>query len=238
MSEFRRMPEPEFDLAKAVAGLMRPESISAFSPYHKVSDNRDRFSAFRSLSQKRGRRYVECTLNSFNVNVDEQRNVVDQLKQFAKDMPTLLHKGNGGVILLGPPGTGKDHLLMGLMREAILTHGFSVTWVDGLRLFSMIKSAIKTDDVEDMLKEYVRVQVLAISDPVPPRDELTAYELAILRDLIERRYSQAMATWVTTNVQTKEDAVRLFTSAVLGRLLDGSTQLFCGWSNHRSPRNQ
>ena len=83
-----------------------------------------------------------------------------------------------------------------------------------------------------------RPQILALSDPVPPRDELSAYELSILRDVVEHRYSHGLSTWVTTNVDNQAEAQRLFSGAVLDRLLHGATEVFCDWSSYRRPVNQ
>ncbi len=160
--------------------------------------------------------------------------MITTLDQFCSQMPEQIRQG-GGLVLLGPPGTGKDHLLAAAMRSAIIDHGFTVVWTDGLRLYQRIKSAIAENKTEVFLKSMFRPQILALSDPVPPRDELTAYELSILRDIVEHRYSHGLSTWVATNVDNKADAQRLFSVAVLDRLLHGATEVFCGWSSYRKP---
>jgi DNA replication protein DnaC len=211
------------------------QTTAALDPYRERMATAERLRYWREFCVRRGRRYVLSSFENYEVKSEPQRAVVLQLQDFALRMPSRLSAGTGGIVLLGPPGTGKDHLLMALMRSAILEHGFAVSWVDGMRLFARIKAAIKTGRVEELLEELSGFQILALSDPVPPRDELTAYEMSILRDIIERRYSKAMATWITTNVQTAADAKRLFTEAVLTRLIDGATQLFCDWESHRRP---
>ena len=160
--------------------------------------------------------------------------MVTTVSDFCDHMPDRI-AGGGGLVLLGPPGTGKDHLLAAAMRSAIIDHGFSVAWADGLRLYQRIKSAIAKNKTEAFLESMFKPQILALSDPVPPKDELTAYEMCILRDIVEHRYSHGLSTWVTTNVDNKTDAKRLFSGAVLDRLLHGATELFCDWGSYRKP---
>lgn len=220
-------------LVEAVSRL--EASADHLNPYRIRLPSVERLKHWRNLCAQRGRRYVRANLETYECRCDAHRNVVRRLKEFAAAMPDRLSAGEGGIVLLGPPGTGKDHLLMGLMRSAVVDHGFSVRWMDGMRLFAQIKAGIRTNRVEQLLDDVCSVGILALSDPVPPRDELTAFEMAVLRDIIERRYSRMMATWITTNVQTAEDATRLFTSAVLDRLMHGATQLFCDWESFRRP---
>lgn len=222
------------ELLTAVEKLLSPQSLESLNPYRNAMEPVERLKAFREFVVHRGRRYATCTLDSF-ADVDGAHGVLQSLKAFCEQMVDRLRGGQGGLVLLGPPGTGKDHLLMGVMRTAILEHGLRVRWFDGLRLFDELRQHIADNSVSAFVSELCKVQVLAISDPVPPRDMLSTYELSKLREIVDRRYSDGMATWITTNVQTPEDAQRLFTEAVLSRLLDGALELFCGWSCYRRP---
>lgn len=213
---------------------LRTNKLNPYTEF--VIDERERFGLCKRLIEERGVRYANCDLSSFDIEGDKERaDVVSRVAEFIDDMPARLRSGNGGLILLGPPGTGKDHLLMATMKAATLQHGFRVRWVDGLQLFSDVKAAIANNETKTLINELCKAQILAISDPVPPRDELSAFELQVIRNLIERRYSAMRATWITTNVQTAADAKRLFSDAVLTRLLDGALELFCGWESYRRP---
>ena len=62
------------------------------------------------------------------------------------------------VVLAGPPGTGKDHLLTALMWQAC-KFGFSVEWVNGLDLFAEYRDAIDGSTTESaLLAGYVRAR--------------------------------------------------------------------------------
>lgn len=228
-------------LDASVDRLLRDESLQKLSRYNRQLAHEARLQAFRELCLLRGRRYVTCTLESITepargLKIDAFKTAIGQLKQFRDQMQDKCHTGEGGVVLIGPPGTGKDHIMFALMRHAILECGFRVAWFDGVRLLAKIKSAIADHSTESLLRQLSSVQVLCVSDPIPPRDELTAFEMSVLRDIFERRYSDKAATWVSTNVQSEQDAARLFSAPLLGRLVDGSLVVSCQWDNYRRPK--
>ena len=226
---------PPRSLADRVDALVgSPTARRRRSPYGSPMNDDERYDAFAALVATRGRRYAGCSLGSFKADSVGARAAVASLRQLAADMPRRLHDGEGGLLLYGPAGVGKDHLLFAMMRSAIVDHGFAVAWWDGLRLLAEVKSAIADGGVETMLSSLVRVPVLGLSDPVPPRDTLTTYEMAVIRDLFERRYSHAAATWVTTNIEETGEANRLLSAPVMSRLRHGALQIHCDWSDYRT----
>ena len=227
------------ELNAVVERLLREESVRKLSGYNRRLAPEGRLEAFRELCRLRGRRYVTCTLESLTeprgLQSEAFKTAIMQLKEFRDQMQAKCEAGNGGLLLMGPPGTGKDHIMFAMMRHAIIECGYRVTWHDGVRLFARIKSAIADHGTESLLRSLTAVHVLCLSDPIPPRDELTTYEMAVLRDIFERRYSDQSATWVSTNVQSEQDASRLFSAPLLGRLVHGSTVISCNWDNYRRP---
>ncbi len=228
--------DPE-ELQQAVNNMVNDFQSRRHNPYtHRVEDPRERFAMLTRLIEERGVRYAHCDLDNFAVDGDEERgNVVARLTDFIDNMPERLTTAKGGLILLGPWGTGKDHLIMSAMKAAILRYGFRVRWVDGLEMLADVKAAIETHSTTTLVDQLSQSQILVISDPVPPRDELKPYELSIIRRIVEKRYSAMRATWITTNVQTADDAARLLSGPVLSRLVHGALELFCGWESHRRP---
>ena len=142
-----------------------------------------------------GWRYRNCTLDNFVCDYDNQRTVVARLRRFAEIMPEAMAE-HGGLLLYGKGGTGKDHLLAALMREAIQRHGLRVAWFDGGRLYDLFADAIASGTLEKFQDRLARPHVLAISDPQPPRDDLTPSQLRRLRDCIDRRYRDGLGALV------------------------------------------
>lgn len=206
------------------------------SPYKQRLDVRDRLAELKKLVAERGLRYAGATLENFHATQPEQKKAVAVISDYIEKMPEhLVSTNGGGLLLIGPPGTGKDHLLMAAMKSAIIEHGFTVVWVDGLRMFHRIKAAIASGSTEREIASYVKPQILSISDPLPPKDELSTYEMACLRDIIEQRYSAGKSVWITTNVQSQEEAKQKLTGPLLSRIGHNATEVNCTWPCYRKP---
>jgi DNA replication protein DnaC len=140
-----------------------------------------------------------------------------------------------GVLLYGPSGTGKDHLLIALAVEAIKSDVPSFEWVNGQDLFGGARDLMDSHDSELMfVAKYSRPAVLILSDPVPIDGELTNHQANILYRIVDRRYRECRATWVTMNVKDSNDASKRIGAAIVDRLKDDALALFCNWPSYRT----
>lgn len=193
------------------------------------------------LARLIGKRYAYSSLASFELfgkpeDQEAQRKVIEQVKKFGQNMLSHTARG-GGLILYGPPGTGKDHLLVSLMRHAILAHGLRVHWCNGQTLFGEFRDNIdKATSERELLTKYVRPLVLGISDPVPPKGEISNYAASMLYRIIEDRYRELKPTWVTVNVADAKEASKELSGPILDRLRDTSVAIFCNWPSYRQAR--
>jgi DNA replication protein DnaC len=214
--------------------LARFESGAA-CPYSRRLSSGERTECLRHLTGKLGKRYRDCTLQSFSVYDPRQAEVVRRLSAFAGKMPDYL-KTSGGLVLFGDAGTGKDHLLAALLKIAIAMHGLEVQWYDGGSLFDDFYFCIKSESELDLKRLCAALQkphVLAISDPQPPQGPLSDAQIRRLRDTIDRRYRAGLSTWITTNLDRKGDAEALLTVPLLQRIKEGSAAILCDWPSYR-----
>jgi DNA replication protein DnaC len=185
------------------------------------------------LQETVGCRYAHCSFDTFKVNSRKQKAVLDALLGYAKDFPAR-YRGGTNIVLFGPSGTGKDHLLLGLARVAITEHHTKVRWQSGQELYSALRDAMKEDYPEgDVLSPYLGASVLLLSDPLPPRGELTEYQAASLFRVIDYRYRNLKPTWVTLNVASGEEAEKRMGVQVVDRLRHGALSLHCSWPSFR-----
>jgi DNA replication protein DnaC len=220
-----------------VCDFLEKMDSGEFDPWKKRYGDHERNENLRALVNILGPRYRNCTLANFQ-QYDPKRQcpVLKALNEFAVDMPNRLR--GGGIIFIGNPGTGKDHLMAALLKIAVARHRLSAAWWDGGTLYDAIAAAISDDTFEKLRRRLLEPQILAISDPIPPRGNLTDPQLRRLRDAVDRRYRATKSTWITTNVDTTGDAEALLTKPVLERITEGALQIFCDWESYRTRKSK
>lgn len=198
---------------------------------------RERDLRWAALTRQIGKRYAKCRVSNFQLSEDpavaaRQQGVIDALRAYGNEIEQNIKAGRG-IVLDGQPGTGKDHLLVGLMYAAVGA-GFAVAWRNGMDLFGQLRDAI-TNGTEErrILSELVKPDVLVLSDPVPPWGDLTQYQGSFLFRLVDARYRNLRPTWVTTNSPGGDDAKQRMGPQVVDRLRDGALCLGCSWPSYR-----
>ncbi len=193
--------------------------------------SRDRF--LHDLINQRGSRYRGAKFSTYEISCDAQQAAVDRLHAYLTDFDRHSDEGSG-LILFGPPGTGKDHLLMVAMGCAVMRHGASVVWRNGLDIYGAVRNAFSVGDSEEsIIAELSRPEVLAISDPLPPTGALTEFQQQTLLRVLDARYSNCRPTWVTVNVANSREMEQRLGSATTDRLRHGATAIHCNWESFR-----
>jgi len=184
------------------------------------------------LIEDAGRRYSKCRLENFQATTVAQKRVLEKIAQYKKAMAEKVKRGQN-LILFGPTGTGKDHLLVGLAHEAIFAHGFRVLRATGASLFRSLRDGINHGMETRLLAPYQQAPVLILSDPAPPQGTLTPWQATLLYDLVDYRYGRLKPIWVSINVANATEASDRLTHPVFDRLRDGALVLHCNWASWR-----
>lgn len=193
---------------------------------------------WKRMCNKIGSRYSKCEFEKwqFHGTADErdrQAKAVQQVQRYFDNLPEHFKAGEG-LLLHGPPGTGKDFLMAALMRKAVLTRGLQVDWCNGVEMFGSIRDAMDTETTErTVLQQWVTPPILAISDPIPPWGNLTEFQASMLFRIIDRRYRLQRPTWVTLNVENRTESEDRMGIQVVSRLGDGAALVRCEWQDFR-----
>lgn len=186
-----------------------------------------------ALGNRVGKRYAGVTLDGFETGHDAQREVLKHVRDYSENVEERIASGSG-LFLIGPPGTGKDHLAIAVLFAAA-AKGVNVHWTDGMELFASARDNIDAAKTEaSWLHAYTNPTILAISDPVPPLGSVKeGFQLATLFSIIDRRYRDMKPTLLTLNVNDRDEAEKRMAPNIVDRLAHGALVLRCDWPSYR-----
>ncbi len=148
-------------------------------------------------------RHGQATLHSFfggtfqHDDPDKRRALLEGVNPWLESFDPA-RRDNRGLVLHGPVGRGKTHLLVGILRELVFAHGAVVRFVEFSRLLGQLKEGYSRGQGDtQLLGELADVPVLAIDELGKGR--VTDWELAIVDEVISRRYNAMRTTLATTN---------------------------------------
>lgn len=192
----------------------------------------DRVHNWKVFIEQRGERYAYCTLENYTVSSQQQEHAVGQVREYIANISERIATGVN-LILFGPKGTGKDHLLAAAAREAI-RNDFTVLWRNGMDLFGDVRDLFDRQMSEKaFVDKLVRPSVLYISDPLPPVGKLTEFQMTMLFRLLDARYSRNRSVWCSVNVSGPGEAEERLAPQNVDRLRDGALAIYCNWESFR-----
>ncbi len=217
-----------------VAGITR-EDDEAERKERKAQTTVDE--ALKDLWKTRGSRYEACWFSNFETTEPEMVKVLQAVRDYARHIRDKIKAGRN-ILLIGPPGTGKDHLLAVLMRKAVVV-GCSVKWTSGARLFARLRDDIEAHAMESAtVREFVTPNVLVISDPVWDGQPLTRQQLFKLGEIVDARYNDRRAVWISLNAKDKAEAEATMGVPLVRRLRDEALSLVCDWPSYEKTRGK
>lgn len=184
----------------------------------------------RFVDEQVGQRYETATLNSYEPVTESQKRALEAIVAHS----TGINAFEENVVLYGPCGSGKDHLLIGLGKKAI-AFGRPVKWVFGVDLFRTMRDVIGSKSSEtELVASLVAPAILILSDPAPPDDAATVYQRSVLLSVLDQRYRHCKPTWSTINATNKVEAIERLGGQTIDRIWTDASHVFVNGPSYRS----
>jgi len=212
----------------------REERDRAWQDQEARERNEQKFRDWATLIGQRGSRYNECRLANFKATDSNQKAAIERLTEYGQNIRENYNAGRS-IVWFGPPGTGKDHLMMAMARIAIGAE-LRLSWRNGSMLWAEFRATMDEDSERNemfLIKQLTAPDILAISDPLPPVGKLSDYQATSLFTVIDSRYSHQKPTWLTLNVANRREAEDRMGTQVVRRIADGALVVVCNWAPHK-----
>jgi DNA replication protein DnaC len=153
------------------------------------------------------RRYEHCALDNFDIWKPELRPALEPPLMWAREWFERwpLHV-DVGLLFMGPPGTGKTHLAVGLLRELAARKGAKIYFSEQRELLKELQSSFdggsgRTES--DVLAPILEAEVLLLDDLGAGRTSAWAQD--VMHDVLAHRYNRKLPTLLTTNRAIGDD---------------------------------
>ena len=148
-------------------------------------------------------RYRKCDFSTFVTYPNEQLlRAVKKAEDFSNSFPVI----QKGLLLIGPPGIGKTHLAVSVLRDVIVKKNIRGLYFDTRSLLSTIRSTynpVTRASEADILERVMKAELLVLDDLGAERP--TDWVEETMNLIVNTRYNDRKPTILTSNYEDVPD---------------------------------
>jgi DNA replication protein DnaC len=168
-------------------------------------------------------RYRYETFDTYQCATEKQRRVIRLLWEY---------RGEKNIIIHGPPGTGKTHLMWALIKTNPAARYWKLS--DIIRRVKCSFSPTAKESEEDILAELSGVKILILDEI--GRGNRRDFEANLIFDLIDMRYSARLPTILCSNLPPfggENSIAGYIGDTAMDRINENAVEIACDWENYR-----
>jgi DNA replication protein DnaC len=172
-------------------------------------------------------RFKDKTFDNYKAESEDQKKAVRTARWFLDNLDNTT-----GLILIGNPGTGKNHLASAIITEAIKNHNKTALFMETLKIVRAIKESWRRDgETESKVMEgFVLSDILVVDEIGVQFGSET--ERMYLTEIINDRYNHLKPTILIGNVDV-EGLSKIIGDRPLDRFREGGKLIMFGWESYR-----
>ncbi|MCP4202500.1 MAG: ATP-binding protein [bacterium] len=149
-------------------------------------------------------RYLACTLANFKI--DEQNRLLEARELCSRYIDNFVTENGrfaeAGLLFVGPPGVGKTHLAVSVLKELITRYRVRGRFEDFTSLIHRIQATFEPGTVDSknaILRRATEAELLVLDELGAQKPSAWVSEILYL--VINTRYSRRLPTIFTTNLR-------------------------------------
>lgn len=177
-----------------------------------------------------GDEYADATLATYEAKDPKQQAAAKAVALYCRDIRERFSDAEN-LVLIGPVGTGKDHLAV-CVACAAAEAGFTVAHLVGASWFEECRERM-FDHQYPIARKFRLADFLVMSDPQPVRGVVSDAQARWLYELLDERYRLKRPTIATLNAESATDAAGRCGEASIDRLRHRAMVVWCQWPSYR-----